>query len=429
MARWRGNHGQASTEYVALIALVATALMLAAGLTSGGVGARVLAGLQRGLCAVAQRGCPRPTPVQADLPPCPLERSSRVESLGGALDFVRLAGGGTLTAVRGSDGRVTVTLADDASAGGEAGVGLGLRLGRTALGGAARVGVSATWTAGRSWTLPSAAAARAFVARYGDKATVGGRVVDELRSRCSLLCDAIGWRPHPQLPPPDATYEEGGALALLTAQLGLDGEPIAAGQARSAAVLGRQVARDGTTTWYLRVASSTVLNLEPERLDGDLRGTAVVSYTLDPAGRPVTLVVHLAGELGASASLAAGGPARARVDAGAARVGELDARLDLHDPANRTAATGLLATLTDPTRLGELPARAAALRRRFGEQGELDWRLYALQRTALGIGGTVALGAELSVGFDRTREGMQLLDAQTRLPGLPFLPRDDCRRA
>jgi hypothetical protein len=31
--------------------------------------------------------------------------------------------------------------------------------------------------------------------------------------------------------------------------------------------------------------------------------------------------------------------------------------------------------------------------------------------------------------FEQTRKGMRLLSAETRLPGLPFLPRDDCRAA
>ena len=39
------------------------------------------------------------------------------------------------------------------------------------------------------------------------------------------------------------------------------------------------------------------------------------------------------------------------------------------------------------------------------------------------------LGGKLGGAFARTHDGMRLLTAETRLPGLPFLPRDDCRPA
>jgi hypothetical protein len=67
--------GQATSEYVALVTLVAVVLVLAAGLTSGGVAGHVLAGFQRGLCRVAGTACSRSHPLEADLAPCPVERS------------------------------------------------------------------------------------------------------------------------------------------------------------------------------------------------------------------------------------------------------------------------------------------------------------------------------------------------------------------
>jgi len=432
MARRRDNEGQASSEYVALITLVATALALAAGLTSGGVGARVLAGLQRGLCAVAGDDCSRPTPVESDLPPCPLERGSRSELLSGVLGVVKLGAGGTLSAVRTSDGRVTVTLADDAVAGGELGAGVRMRLGGDPYSGAVHTSLVATFTSGRSWTLPDTATAHAFVARYGDKATVGGRVVDELRSGCSLLCDAIGWRPHPQLPPPDATYQEGGTLATLTAQLGLGGPALANGAGIATKLLGRRVARDGTTTLYVRLADDARLGLgvEPVTLGPEQSGTTIASYTLDSAGRPATFVLHQARALGAGPALsAARASLRAGVSTGADRLEEVDATLDLHDPANRAVALGALLGLSGREPLHARLMQLAALAHRVEQRGEVDRRVYALGRSASGVGATAALGVELGAGLDRTREGMRLLDAETRLPGLPFLPRDDCRRA
>ena len=75
MSGMRGCGGQASSEYVALLALVAVVFTLAVGLTSGGIGARVLAGLQRGICTAVGRACPVPTPVRADGPVAALTRA------------------------------------------------------------------------------------------------------------------------------------------------------------------------------------------------------------------------------------------------------------------------------------------------------------------------------------------------------------------
>jgi hypothetical protein len=428
MRRLRDSGGQATSEYVALVALVAVVLVLAAGLTSGGIGGRVLAGMQRALCHVMGGGCPRVAPPAADLAPCPLERSLRVERLSETIAVVRLGTSGTLSAVRSSDGRVAVTLANGSTAGGEIGAGVRLKLRDRPLGGAATGGLAATWTSGRSWTFPDAAAARDFVSRYGSKETIGGKLIDEIRSRCSLLCDAIGWRPHPQLPPPDELDEEGGATASLGASLGLPGRSGSA-SATATAVLGRRIERDGATTWYLRADAATTagLHLPAAALAGDAAGEAVLSYGLDAHGRPLALGVHLAGRAGATAT--AGNARGAHVDGQRAAVVELDATLDLREPENRAAAAALLDALGDPARLGAAPRRAAALGRRIAQRAQIDVRTYALRERTGGIGATVGLGVELGGAFERTTQGLRLLSAQTRLPGLPFLPRDDCRDA
>ncbi len=419
MVRRGANAGQATSEYVALVALVAVVLALAAGLTSGGLGSHVLAGLQRGLCRVAGTPCPRAIVPRADLAPCPLLRSDRIERLSETIAALRLGTSTTLAAARGSDGRVTITLANGSDVGAELGVGVRLGLGRSSLGGRAQGSIAATWTSGRSWTLPGDAAARRFVATYGAKGTIGGRFVDELRSRCSLLCDALGWDPHAQLPEPDETYEEGGESAVLSAAFGLAGE---AG-ATFAGLLGRRVARDGATTWYVRLDEGGSARLGPLALAGS--GGATLSYTLDAAGRPATLAIQRVGELGAGLhALAHDGSANASADARLARLVELDATLDLREPANRAVAGALLDGLHERRLLaGGLDALAA----RIAARGQLDRRTYAVARSASALGATLGLGVELGGGFERTTSGLRLLSAETRLPGLPFLPRDDCR--
>jgi hypothetical protein len=431
MSGMRASGGQASNEYVALLALVAVAFTLAVGLTSGGIGARVLAGLQRGLCTAVGHACPVPTPVRADLEPCPLERRTRTERLSETIGVARLGSSGILSATRASDGGVTVTLAKGGDAGEEVGAGARLRIGHRVVGGQARGSLRATWTSGRSWRFRDAAAARDFVDRYGSKATIGGRLVDALRSDCSLLCDALRWRPHPQLPPPDEVYAQAGATATLAASLG-DGAASAEGQVDGGAVLGRRTAADGGRTWYLALdASATAgLGLPLASLDGMAGGEGIVSYAVDAHGHPATLAVQLAGRAGAGVhAIGRDGAATGRVSAMRGGVVELEATLDLADAANLAAAHGVLDALTHAGRLPALPGRIAALGRRFAAHGEIDRRTYALRSDTVGAGAVVGLGVELGAGLERTTEGLHLLDAETRLPGLPFLPRDDCRPA
>ena len=426
MERWRDARGQATSEYVALVALVAVALGLAAGITAGGVGGQLLAGLQRGICRVADVACTRLSPPEADLPPCPLERTTSAESLDGAFELLRLGRSGTLTAVRGSDGRVTVTLADGATAGG--GVGLGFSIG---LGGHEREGataeVEASVSSGRSWTLPDAAAVRAFVARYGSKATIGGKAVDLVRSGCSILCDAIGWRPHAELPPPDEVYTANGGEGGLHAALG--GAEL---EASGGVLLGTSSRRDGSRTRYLQLDAATgaALVAGPLALGARAELETVLAYTRDAQRRPLQLVVHVAARAGGDVTVdGTRGSGAATAGFGGARAVELDATLDLRDARNRRAVDALVAALGDPLAPAALGRSALALRERIERAAVLDRRTYAVSSSAFELGAEGALGGRLGGSFARTREAARLLSAETRLPGLPFLPRDDCRAA
>jgi hypothetical protein len=435
VGRARDERGQGTTEYVGLVALVAVVLALAAGLTAGGVGGQLLAGLQRGLCRVAGGACRPQQPSDRDLAPCPVERLTRGESLDGALELISLGRSGMLTAVRDSSGRVRVTLVDGKSAGLETGLGGAVSVGSRRVSAKATADLAARIVSSRSWTLPSAAAARAFIDRYGAKATIGGKAIDLVRSGCSILCDAIGWRPHAQLPPPDDVALAHGAAARLEAELG-----VATSQASTEGLLGARLARDGTRTWYLQLDASLGARLArgaAVRAGAGGRGQALVSYALDADGRPTQLVVHtvarwsaggaLGAELEPGSAAAVLTRANGRIGAEAGRATELDATLDLRDSRNRRVAAAFIAALRDPLALGELPARAAALRARIVRAGVVDRRTYAISSDAFALGAKLALGEQLGADFERRHEGARLLRAETRLPGLPFLPRDDCR--
>ena len=468
MGRLREERGQATHEYVALLAVVAIAITALAGISASGVGASVLRGLQRGVCLVAPGPCPRLVAVRDDLAPCQLRRDDSVERLGETIGIVELGTSQTLKAVRNSDGTVVVTLADGSDVGAVWKVGAGAAAGSTEVGSKLRAGAGLVWGSGRSWTLPNEAAALDFIARYGDKATTKGRLVDQVRSRCSLLCDAIGWRPHAELPPPDATYEEAGAAARFERLLG---RGQVNGQLKG--LLGRRVERDGSSTTYVQLDAELLgqLGLPLGAFEGGGAGEGVLSIERAPDGSPRALGVSVAGSGAGRAALAGeagvggrgrggaggragggargggvGGSARGRdVGAGARGRGagggsaeadvlrgalvELEASLDLTDPANLALASAVVDALGDRASWSDLPRRVGALGERLLSDGQIDLRAYRKSSSAKQIGAEIAAGVALGGGWKRTTTGLELLAAWTRLPGLPFLARDDCRRA
>jgi hypothetical protein len=110
-------------------------------------------------------------------------------------------------------------------------------------------------------------------------------------------------------------------------------------------------------------------------------------------------------------------------------VEEVDMTLDLHDPADRAAAAGLLELLDDRSTLLAHPERVSAVAERIDEHGQIDKRTYELDTSASSTGGSLALGAKFGAALDRNARDMRLVDAVTRLPGLPFLARQDCLTA
>ncbi|MGN6188429.1 MAG: hypothetical protein ACTHOE_05985 [Conexibacter sp.] len=423
MRRWRETDGQATSEYTALVALVALVLALAVGLTSGGVGGHVLAGLQRGLCRVADVRCPTPARPHDQLDPCPVARREQAEQVGGTITVVRLGRSGTLALARDSDGTATVTLSQGNDAGLEAGEGARLRLGSRTLGGRLAAGAGVVWSSGRSWRFPDVASAQRFVDRYGSKATIGGQLVDRVRSTCSLLCDAVGWRPHAKLPEPDEVYDASGLADELTAAFGPASASLGGG-----ALLGHRRSRDGGSTWYvvLHAQAAAGLALPDVGLGAGANGTVVLGYELDAARHPRALHMSATGALHADAHLSVGGTHAAD---GGGRLVELDATLDLRDPANREAAGALLDALGSPHAITTVPARARALGRRIAQDAQVDRRTYVVRHSATGVGAGVSFGVMADGAFDQETTVLDLVDAETRLPGLPFLPRDDCRPA
>jgi hypothetical protein len=195
-------------------------------------------------------------------------------------------------------------------------------------------------------------------------------------------------------------------------------------------VLGTRQRRDGSSTWFVQLDSQlgATLDFAAGRLSASLRGAAVLSYTVDAQGRPSELVLATVAQGAVDATLQAADGGR-RFSAGTAEgsLTEIEAALDLHDARNRDAAVALVEALRSPRAAGELHSRLSDVRERILGAGVVDRRTYALTSEAFSLGATAAVGGRLGGMFERTSEGMHLLSAETRLPGLPFLPRDDCR--
>ncbi len=422
----RCPRGQASTEYVAILAVVGVVLASAAAITTGGLGDAVLAGLRRGLCALTGARCP---PARAaarpDLPPCPVARDLRAEELGVAAGIAKVGLELGLRVERRSDGRVTITFADAAREGLTAGVGAHLEAGPVRVGASGSADAALTFAAGRAWELPDADAAARFLRRYGGSQELLGRVWQRVREIC-LLCGLLTDDP-PAPPPPDVRFVSGGGAIGLHGRAGA-GPLQATVDAALTGALGRRVARDGATTWYVQVDGSAAAHAGfGLSADGLAAAGAVLAYAADRRGRPVRLTLTLSGRWGAAhgARLPAGLPGALgrRVERGAAV--ESESALDLADPANAAAARAVLAALR-PGRGDRLPAALRALAGRAHAAGTTTVRTWRAGGESAHAGTGVGVGARLDADWSRRHARQALTAVATRLPGLGFLPRADC---
>jgi hypothetical protein len=330
--------GQASAEYVALLAVVCVVLAGAAAVGSTPpLAGQVVGAVRHGICVVSGGICTPREAGAAGLAPCVVHARADRERLGGRVLVVKLGRGDALLVERRSDGSAAVSFADGGAAGASVSVGLRL-LGR---GANARIGGGGQFTAGRTWEFATYAAAARFVRRWGRAETLTG----ELR----------GLWPGGDAPPaPDSTYKEGGAYGELAAALG--GRVSAGADGEVGAVLGRRVARGGRVTWYSRIdgEAAAQLGLVASALEGH-DGYAVGLETTFVHGKPVELRLRAAGY--AHYDTGPAGPATTLADlaallrrsrsapGGAGERLEAEVALDLTDPANRRAVTGALRSL------------------------------------------------------------------------------------
>jgi len=417
----RSSRGQASLEYVGLLALVVVVLSGTAALVNWGLGERILWTIRTGLCIVAHTACPPPPSDSGALSPCLETRDSSTQNAGVSLAVVALGGGLSVLREEYSDGHVELTFTDDGHAGLTAGIGAGFSFGPAKGKAEAGADASLVWTKGRKWRFPGRRAADAFLDHYGSDQKLLGRAVNDARRLCWKLCDAVGLGVDDP-PDPDERFDEVGGHADAAAEIKL----IAKGDAGAAAdaALGWRRSRGGGGSLYLKLGAEGAGQLlvlgagaSPK---GRAAGTIEVEY--DAHHRPVALRLTGAGLADVGAHI----PGLVRDDG--SRWLEVGAELDLRGGDGRRVVSDLLHALR-PDRIRTAPGEFSALLRWIRSRATLTARTYRTTDDTGGIGGSVALGAKVGGELGHQHSTAALEGEWTHLPGSRWLPRADCRAA
>jgi hypothetical protein len=394
------QRGQASVEWLAVVALVAVMLGLGAALAQAGyVGRRVTREMARAICLVGSGDCRR------DQEPCVV--GSRATSQGMALHllFFRLGEDKLGVIEERSDGTFAVTLEDGMTGGLEGSNGLkaGFHVGKIGLsiGGEVTAAVLARLGRGRTWIVGSRTEAQRILGQ-GD----AGR-------------------------PPDATSGSGAwdSSVDVNASGELLGEAVEV--ARAGLVFDREVGwrvdrGNGHRTAYVQATASVAVNGSVLGLSGDDQETYAVEH--DEAGRPVDLRVVATGPFAGSRDLPAVVQQVAgllAVDAGEGERGyEVTGHLDLTDTGNLVAARELLNAIAGRQATA---APAQALRRRIDEHGTVQARILVSRTDTTGMsfdftGGPGSFSAEAQI----QQRSQQLLAATSRGLDGQWITRTDC---
>lgn len=404
----RQEGGQATIDYLALIAALAILLVGAAAVISGGapgVANAVLVQVRHALCIVTGGGC-----AVERLLPCVVASERDARHVAVTVLFARLDGDRYILREKMSDGTVRLTLAHRGGGGVELGIGSRLR---AALKG--RVfGLEDEARAGAEGVLGYG---EVFVARDDREA---GEILRSIRRRVPLA----GGRG----PDPSERFVDGGTRGL--GRLGVGGPATGAsveGLAESIVSVRRDES-SGEVTITLNAGSSgwALLNAFMSGPSGLMDRQVSFTVTLDRDRRPTVLGLSASGTLAAGAALPTGlaGPLGVR-DSGDAQFNltgrrwDVAARLDLRDPE---VAAAWAAFRHDPTSAGAIRELAAQLRTR----SILDVRSYAVSTESDGAAAGLGAGPRVGGEIDHTTDRARLVAAATRSPGGLWERRTDC---
>lgn len=423
--------GQASADYVALLALVAVVVLAGAGVVVSGrdLPVAVAGALRHGVCVVSGAICSPGEARRAGLDPCVTGGRENSEALSARVLVVRLENGNVLQVEELSDGTSTVSFVDGWKGGAELGAGLGATFAARGAGGA---GLGLGFASGRTWRFSSAAARDAFLARFAGKETLTGEAV----GLADGLLDHVGLsvRDDVHRPAPLATFVEGGSWADLGTSAEVLGAGVGAG-IEGGQVLGHK--REGErTTWYVKVSGSgtgrlgAVVASARGRLTGDLvlelerdgtrftqlrvRAAAAWATGAVPPFGPAVDLDGIAERLGRLPDDRRGASGRGGL------LGELTIGLDLRDPRNRDAVLAAFGSATEARRLQGL----AELGRRLDADGDVDLRAYRTQDRRV-AGQQIDL-VKVGGGYERAERTRVLSGAWSLRDGGRLRVREDC---
>jgi hypothetical protein len=351
------QRGQASADYIAVVAVVATVLLaVGAAARMPELPGTVVQTVRTGLCIVGGDVC-RASDARAEgLEPCVVRGHEGLRHSSITFLFARVSQDRGYAVELRSDGtsRVVATEGSALAASGEPALRLGASVAVKAGG---QIGL--VWRSGQAWELPDRASLERLLAQAKGRP---GEMADRIRRGATPM------------PAPTERFFEGGDMGELTAgaQVFSVRQPVLSGAARHA--IGRRV-RAGRTSWYFD-ASGDGPRLFGGLLPGvELKGKSAwtLEVTEGPGHRPERLQLQTAI------------PGKR-----ANEIEELSASLDLTIPANAAAARDLLALEREHTPLAL--ARARAVGRHLLRAGTIERRLYRVRARPSDF------DAELSIG-------------------------------
>jgi hypothetical protein len=372
--------GQATTEYIAAIALVAAVLVFAApAVGAPSLGKLVVDKFRLALCIAGADICEARMAADAGLKPCALASEMTGHEATGTAFSIELGHRLTLTVTPNSDGTVTVVRAATGIAGVSAGAGWDVSAGPVAFEAGGSVGLTARIVGARAWVFPNQAAADEFLKHA---------VVNSFR-----------WeRFKPAWHSVEGSDEVNAALGLELGASSYKERADLVGVAGSGqAAFGARIAPGHIVTVYGRVSTDgpeLQLPLIPARGLG--KQEWVAELTVGPDGpHEVAFRRASAGDLDS-------------------KLTETVYRLDLRDPENRAVAAPLLAT--------KLPwgngAALDAVGRRIRSHGTIERTVSSIEDDTRGVSGSVKGGWKFGGSVKRIRINRELISASARVGGL-----------
>ena len=414
--------GQASAEYVALLAVVCAVVAGAAAVGSvPPIAAQVAGAVRHGICRVAGAICTPGEARAAGLAPCLVHARADRERLGGRVLVVKLRRG-DCAAGRAPIGRIGGGVVRRRRRGGRE------RRRRVA---AARPRRDARGSApacsspavGRGSSRPAPQAAR-FVRRWGKTETLTG--------------EARGlWPGGDEPPPPDSSYKEGGAYGELAAALGGRVSRRGGRRDRCGARPANRARRARHLVHRIDAEAAAQLGVVLGSLDGHDGVRSSDSRPRSCAGKPVELRVRAAGyahfdaapaEPAASRRRPRRAPARQSTRRRAARVGGSRPRSRSTSPTPPTAARcaascALWSCAVAPADGTRAYARSAAA---STPTARSTCACSASRSTTATSARTSASGSASAAAYERRREVRDLMRAWSLRAGGALQEREDC---